>query len=803
MNDLQRQPNVRQPPLWPNDNSSSFDEAFLRWEAARRAEGQGDLTDVGSPLSSDSTLPPEEEEMLLRFTEQMYANREADSKIHRPIDSLPSSPEKNIQKKKLRIDKPLQSLKHAYEYHDVSPGRRTHVDPVPMNEIDVVDEDDPMLKIPDSQHPPEVITASPQKVKATRNDTLNTSVTEVYPWSTSPDHHRTANAQIPDPPLDMSQRIVEAGVKSAHERVASPKKGRPKELKWNESEAFAPGQDNQAEVVDLSSSRTDINGDEGMKDAKEAKTTEVPQEISSSSLVAPVFLSHEQKKVLHMVVTEGKSVFFTGAAGTGKSVLLRHIIRQLQLKYDPFRQSNKLLDIIKAGGGGSQKVSVAVTASTGLAACNIGGVTLHSFAGIGLGKEPVETLVKKIRRNKRVLRRWKNVKVLVVDEISMIDGTLLDKLNEVAKQIRKKNAPFGGIQLVVTGDFYQLPPVPDGQTEASFAFEAECWSDIVPYTIELRQVFRQRDTTFSDMLNQMRRGEMEPSTINAFRAQWKSLETPKEIVPTELFPRKADVERSNEKRLAALKGAKVVFEAEDTYRDDDARKFVKLENLICAQRVELKVGAQVMMIKNIDETLVNGTVGTVIGFMSESTYMLVEEGHLSSVDTPDIVNLKEEELETVFGSREEAFNSDDPTLIRKWQLIDRLRRDATTLGKKYPLVRYHLPDGTFRDRLALPEKWSIEDYEGKVLASRTQIPLILAWALSIHKAQGQTLQYVKVDLSKAFEKGQAYVALSRAVSLNGLQVLGFSQDRVMVHPSVVQFYHSLKSADEAEKETPE
>lgn len=744
--------------------------------------------------------------MLLRFTEQMYANREADSKMHRPMDSLPSSPEKSIQKKKLRTDEPLQSLRHTNENHGVSPTKTTHVDLAPMNQIDFNDEDDSILNIPESQRPRETITTTPQKAKATRNDTLNTSVTEVYPWSTSPDHHRTANVQVPDPPLDMSQKIVEAGVKSAQERVASPKKGRPKELKWSDSEtpAMAMARENQAEVIDLSSPREDTKGDEEMKDAKEeAKATEAPQEKPSTSLVAPVFLSHEQRKVLHMVVTEGKSVFFTGAAGTGKSVLLRHIIRQLQLKYDPFRQSNKILDIIKAGGGGGQKVSVAVTASTGLAACNIGGVTLHSFAGIGLGKEPVETLVKKIRRNKRVVKRWKNVKVLVLDEVSMIDGTLLDKLNEIAKQIRKKNAPFGGIQLVVTGDFYQLPPVPDGQSDATFAFEAECWSEIVPYTIELRQVFRQRDTSFSDMLNQMRRGEMESSTVNAFKAQWKSLQTPRDIVPTELFPRKADVERSNEKRLAALKGPRVVFEAEDTYRDDDARKFVKLENLICAPRVELKVGAQVMMIKNIDESLVNGTVGTVIGFMSESTYMLVQEGHLSSVDTPDIVNLKEEELETVFGSRKEAFESNDPTLIRKWKLIDGLRKDATTLGKKYPLVRYHLQDGTFRDRLALPEKWSIEDYEGKILASRTQIPLILAWALSIHKAQGQTLQYVKVDLSKAFEKGQAYVALSRAVSLNGLQVLGFSEDRVMVHPNVVQFYHSLKSADEAEKDSPE
>lgn len=137
--------------------------------------------------------------------------------------------------------------------------------------------------------------------------------------------------------------------------------------------------------------------------------------------------------------------------------------------------------------------TVAVTASTGLAACNVGGITLHSFAGIGLGKESVPDLVRKIRRNAKVKGRWVNTKVLVIDEISMVDGELFDKLEAIARTMRNNGRPFGGIQLVVTGDFYQLPPVPDYGKVAKFAFDADSWNTTIEHTIKLSQVFRQKD----------------------------------------------------------------------------------------------------------------------------------------------------------------------------------------------------------------------------------------------------------------------------------------------------------------------
>ena len=137
--------------------------------------------------------------------------------------------------------------------------------------------------------------------------------------------------------------------------------------------------------------------------------------------------------------------------------------------------------------------SVAITASTGLAACNIGGVTLHSFAGIGLGKGAAEELVKKIKRNPKARNRWIRTRVLVIDEISMVDGELFDKLEKIARILRNNGRPFGGIQLVITGDFFQLPPVPDSGRMARFAFEADSWNTTIEHTIGLTQVFRQRD----------------------------------------------------------------------------------------------------------------------------------------------------------------------------------------------------------------------------------------------------------------------------------------------------------------------
>lgn len=200
--------------------------------------------------------------------------------------------------------------------------------------------------------------------------------------------------------------------------------------------------------------------------------------------------------------------------------------------------------------------------------------------------------------------------------------------------------------------------------------------------------------------------------------------------------------------------------------------------MMAPKSMDLKKGAQVMLIKNMDDTLVNGSLGKVIGFMAEATFETwAVGGHGSGmVDDTEIDGSSKKKIK--------AFSHNPENM-----------KDL----REYPVVRFTATDGTHRVILCIPEDWKVELPTGEVQASRKQLPLILAWALSIHKAQGQTLERVKVDLGKVFEKGQAYVALSRAVSKNGLQVLRFEKSKVMAHPRVIQFYNKLYSAESAIK----
>ncbi|KAF7616188.1 hypothetical protein AFLA_009686 [Aspergillus flavus NRRL3357] len=476
--------------------------------------------------------------------------------------------------------------------------------------------------------------------------------------------------------------------------------------------------------------------------------------------IAPLFLSDEQKHVLNAVVEQGKSIFFTGSAGTGKSVLMREIIKKLRDKYR--REPDR----------------VAVTASTGLAACNIEGVTLHSFAGIGLGKEPVPELVKKVKRNPKGRNRWLRTKVLIIDEVSMVDGDLFDKLEELARRIRNNGRPFGGIQLVVTGDFFQLPPVPDGSTrEAKFAFSAATWNTSIQHTILLTTVFRQADPDFANMLNEMRLGKLSQRTIDTFQQLQRPLDFHDSLEATELFPTRQEVEHANGARMQRLSGEVMTFNAADSGTIQDVQHREKLlANCMAPQVIHLKKGAQVMLIKNMEDTLVNGSIGRVVAFMDEATFDFYREN------------------ESDFAGDQGA-QTDEEMMDRARKKLKSLahKEGGVVVSKKWPLVCFVQPDGTERHLLCQPETWKIELPNGEVQAQRVQVPLILAWALSIHKAQGQTLPRVKVDLGRVFEKGQAYVALSRATSKEGLQVTRFDARKVMVHPKVTEFYSKLIS----------
>jgi ATP-dependent DNA helicase PIF1 len=267
------------------------------------------------------------------------------------------------------------------------------------------------------------------------------------------------------------------------------------------------------------------------------------------------------------------------------------------------------------------------------------------------------------------------------------------------------------------------------------------------------------------MLNEMRLGRISEESVQTFKRLARPLAFDDGLEVTELFPTRFEVEGSNNRRLKALPGKSYMYDAAD--QGDERIRDKLLQNMMAPKGLELKKGAQVMLIKNMDETLVNGSLGTVTGFMNESTFDIV-----GGDDVPDA----------------------DSAFTKRAQALSR-QLDSTSEKREYPVVRFHAVDGSQRVLLCVPEEWKVELPNGEVQASRKQLPLILAWALSIHKAQGQTLERVKVDLGKVFEKGQAYVALSRATSQQGLQVLRFDKQKVMAHPRVVTFYNKLYSVD--------
>lgn len=595
------------------------------------------------------------------------------------------------------------------------------------------------------------------------------------PWSSSPPEH--INAQ---PQADAIRRFLYSGpdTENLGDHDEQPRKRR--HLPWMESQKSNQTNKNFTPLPkDKSGKEYPWNTTASAMKEMQSKHREVTKKMSKTNSaetglladvtkkqkgkLSKVFLSEEQRNVLDLVLEDGKSVFFTGSAGTGKSVLLREIIAALKKKHA--RESEK----------------VAITASTGLAACNIGGVTLHSFAGIGLGKEPAEELVKKIKRNVKHKQRWQRVKCLIVDEVSMIDGDLFDKLERVARLLRNSGRPFGGIQLIITGDFFQLPPVPEKGAMARFAFEAATWNTVIDHTIGLTQVFRQKDPVFAGMLNEMREGRLTPSSIDAFRKLNRNLNLTQGLEATELFPLREQVDFANRKRMTQLHGEIHTYQAKDGGTITNVEQRTKmLSNCMAPMEINLKKGSQVMLIKNIDDTLVNGSLGRVLGFMNETqfdNYQENEEDFIASARDPD---------------------NDDPEARMKLEQARRAKMSAMAGSQILPLVRFSLPDGTTRDLLCQRESWKIELPNGEVQASRSQVPLILAWALSIHKAQGQTLEHVKVDLGRVFEKGQAYVALSRATTMQGLQILNFDPRKVVAHDKVRVFYANLSRASPAQ-----
>lgn len=446
------------------------------------------------------------------------------------------------------------------------------------------------------------------------------------------------------------------------------------------------------------------------------------------------------------ILKTGQNVFLTGSAGSGKTYTL-----------------NQYIDYLRA-----RRVPVAVTASTGIAATHMNGTTIHSWSGIGIKDELTDRDLSNLSRKQFLADRLKDTAVLIIDEISMLHAKQINLVSQVLKHVRKNDAAFGGIQVVVAGDFFQLPPIGSkGETNREkFAFMSEAWLDAKFHICYLSEQHRQVSEAanggldLDDILNQIRRQEV---TFEAIAALEATFDQNVDIKRTRLYTHNLNVNSINDKELAALDGEMMRFTATST---GDSKLVETLKKTVRTQDdLVLKVGAKVMFIKNNTELGVsNGTMGELIGFAAvkinddkDNSDDLIEDDSESTENDAD-KNIK--------GKGKKTTKDKDKPKVKK------------PSTQKMPVVRLN----SGREVIAEPEEWIIEDETGDVLASYEQVPLCLAWAITIHKSQGMTLDAAEIDLSRTFELGQGYVALSRLKSLAGLQLLGMNDMSLQLDP---------------------
>lgn len=424
-------------------------------------------------------------------------------------------------------------------------------------------------------------------------------------------------------------------------------------------------------------------------------------EKEAVSPLEPLVLSQEQKAIFDRVIAN-ENVFFTGPAGCGKSHLLNAIRQHFASQPDVF-----------------------VTATTGVAATNINGCTLHSFAGIGLAKGTLQDLIQNISHYRQTVKRWKNCRILIVDEISMLSAELFEKVEAIARHFRCSNAFFGGIQTIFVGDFAQLPPVGDDRVVPKMVFQSDVWKSANLYQVALQQIFRQRDDTMIRALGDLRRGEVSQRVLDFVQSVSRTLVFDDGILPTHLYARNANVDQENEQQLATLEGKPFVYHAVTTGGKKDADDMSR--KAMAADEIVLKIGAQVMYLVNVQEgyKLCNGSRGIVVGFSPTTDHPIVQ-----------FVEHKE------------------PMTVK-------------------------------------PYTWH-KKIGNTTVATRTQIPLKLAWAITIHKSQGLGLDRVIIDLEGCFAHGQAYVAFSRATNKDGLEVRNFAPALVLANPDVSLYYQTME-----------
>lgn len=406
------------------------------------------------------------------------------------------------------------------------------------------------------------------------------------------------------------------------------------------------------------------------------------------------------------ILKTGANVFLTGEPGSGKT----HTI-------------NRFVSWLREHG-----IEPAVTASTGIAATHINGHTIHSWSGIGVRRELTKFDLNRIAGNKRVASRVRGAHILIIDEISMLAARTFRMVEAACRTIRGGGMPFGGLQIVLVGDFFQLPPVVardeeddpertifvthDAETQPLFAFSSPTWRTLNLNVCYLSEQYRQDDRVFLEILSAIRSGAV--SARHRALLETRLAQSAADGI-TQFFSHNADVDRVNNAKLSKLPGDAHVFAMES----HGLKQFVERLRRGCLspETLTLKTGAKVMFTKNDigQHRFVNGTLGTITGFS--------EDGR--------------------------------------------------------PIVRTN----TGRTIFTEPTDWSIEE-GGRILARISQIPLRLAWAITVHKSQGMSLDVAHMDLSDAFEHGQGYVAISRVRTLAGLSLVGFNERALEVRPEI-------------------
>ncbi|MBX4189261.1 AAA family ATPase [Candidatus Parcubacteria bacterium] len=414
------------------------------------------------------------------------------------------------------------------------------------------------------------------------------------------------------------------------------------------------------------------------------------------------------------ILKTGGNVFLTGEPGSGKSHTINAYVAYLR----------------------SFSIEPAITASTGIAATHIGGQTIHSWSGIGIKSALTEYDIDRIASTEYLVKRISKTKVLIIDEVSMLPAETLNSIDAVCRSIKHSEEPFGGIQVVFVGDFFQLPPVRKFSSLSTgsgqeFAFTANSWKAANSIVCYLTEQHRQEDPIFLELLTALRRNEANESHSHILDERIQDVESFDHEGITKLFSHNEDVDRINTLALGQIEGDEKHFKMTSTGREALVAQLTK--GCLSPEELVLKVGAVVMFTKNAQNgTYVNGTLGEVIGFETES---------------------------------------------------------------RYPIVRTRKGS----EIVAEPVEWIVED-NGKRLASIKQIPLRLAWAMTVHKSQGMSLDAAYVDLRGAFVEGQGYVALSRVRTLGGLYLAGYNARALQVHPEVLEVDDEFRTYSELVRE---